>query len=304
MQERLAQGPFVALGLASTATAAEIRSAFLELTKTYHPARFGYMSPELQRLANEVFLSLRAAHDTIGKPRGWPNRSDRSGSYSRNRSGSYPAVARSDRSGSLPALAVDKNDRSGAFPAVPATVDQKSDRSGSYPALAHAPGKPLPAPGAPTVPGRPPTGPRLTAPSLVSPVEHRLTPPGGVRIGALRSPAAPAQPAQPARPTGRPPGPGPGAVTAPRPGAPELASALEQMQRGQWDDARAILTALAERAPEVPRYRALLCYARGREAQLAQRLDDARVELQEALQLDPDLQLAKTALAELFTRHK
>src|SRR5262249_55803574 len=144
---------------------------------------------------------------------------------------------------------------------------------GPVPALAQAPGKPLPMPGAPTVAGRPPTGPRLGAPSLAAPVEGRLTPPGGVRISALKPSA-------------------------------QLAGALEQMQRRQWDAARAILTALAERAPEVPRYRALLCYARGREAQLAQRVDDARVELQEALQIDPDLQLAKTALTELFIRRK
>ena len=47
-----------------------------------------------------------------------------------------------------------------------------------------------------------------------------------------------------------------------------------------------------------------MCYARGREAQLDRRLDDARVELQDALDLDPELQLAKTALTELFTRRK
>jgi Tfp pilus assembly protein PilF len=79
---------------------------------------------------------------------------------------------------------------------------------------------------------------------------------------------------------------------------------LEQLQRGQWEAARQTLAALAARAPDVPRYRALLSYARGREAQLAHRLDEARVELQDALQIDPELQLAKTALAELFTRRK
>jgi hypothetical protein len=76
------------------------------------------------------------------------------------------------------------------------------------------------------------------------------------------------------------------------------------MHRGQWEAARTALAALAAKAPDVPRYRALICYARGREAQLAQRVDEARVELQDALQLDPELQLAKTALAELFTRRK
>ena len=47
-----------------------------------------------------------------------------------------------------------------------------------------------------------------------------------------------------------------------------------------------------------------MAYARGREAQFDRRVDDARVELQDALELDPDLQPAKTALTELFTRRK
>jgi tetratricopeptide (TPR) repeat protein len=236
MQDRLAEGPFAALGIPSTATATEIRAAFLQLTKTYHPARFGYMAPELQRLANEVFLSLRAAHDSIAKPtRGWASRPDRSGTYQKDRSGVFP-----------------KHDRSGVFPAV--------DRS--------------------------------------------ATPPLGTRVVAPRaSTSTPPQPATAVRQTGgRPAVAAPGAAA--RPEERELASALEQMQRRQWDAARATLAALAARAPDVPRYRALICYARGREAQLAHRLDEARVELQDALQLDPDLQLAKTALAELFTRRK
>jgi Tfp pilus assembly protein PilF len=106
----------------------------------------------------------------------------------------------------------------------------------------------------------------------------------------------------------RPPGAPAATLPGPRPppgGADrELAGVLEQLQRGQWEAARQTLAALAARAPDVPRYRALLSYARGREAQLAHRLDEARVELQDALQIDPELQLAKTALAELFTRRK
>ena len=44
MQARLAKGPHDALGLASNATPGEIRTAFLELTKVYHPARFSRLS--------------------------------------------------------------------------------------------------------------------------------------------------------------------------------------------------------------------------------------------------------------------
>ena len=112
-----------------------------------------------------------------------------------------------------------------------------------------------------------------------------------------------AQPGPRVRPLTMRPAAGPPAG-APRSDLIDLTSALELLQRGQWDAARATLASLAERAPEMRRYRALLPYSRGREAQLAGRLDEARVELQDALQIDPDLQLAKTALAELFTRRK
>jgi hypothetical protein len=313
MQERLTGDPYLALGVAPTATAAEIRSAFLELTKTYHPARFGYMSPDVQKLSNEVFLSLRAAHDWIIRPAraAAAARADRSGAYPAprsdrgsgplpavagrsDRSGVFPAVAgRSDRSGVFPAV-VPKDDRSGAFP----VVAPKDDRSGAFPAVAgqsDRSGAFPAAPGTPAGSGAPArtTPLRLPSPPLAPAAERlrALTPPAGVRVGAMRPPGAPAATL---------PGPRPPPGGADR----ELAGVLEQLQRGQWEAARQTLAALAARAPDVPRYRALLSYARGREAQLAHRLDEARVELQDALQIDPELQLAKTALAELFTRRK
>jgi hypothetical protein len=86
--------------------------------------------------------------------------------------------------------------------------------------------------------------------------------------------------------------------------ADELAPVIEMLQRQQWEPARAALNTLATRSPQSTKVRALQSYARGREAQLDRRIDEARVELDQALQLDPELQLAKTALAELFTRRK
>lgn len=79
---------------------------------------------------------------------------------------------------------------------------------------------------------------------------------------------------------------------------------MEFLAQDRLTDARMKLETLVARQPTVPRYQALIHYAKGREAQLARRIDEARVELMDALQLDPDLQLAKTALGELFTRRK
>src|SRR3954465_5565847 len=67
MQERLARGPNVALGLTASSTPEDARAAFLQLTKQYHPVRFGRMASDIQKLANEVFLALRAAHDQVSK---------------------------------------------------------------------------------------------------------------------------------------------------------------------------------------------------------------------------------------------
>jgi curved DNA-binding protein CbpA len=180
MQDRLARDPASALGLVANATADDVRAAFLQLTKQYHPVRFGRMALDIRRLSNEVFLALRAAHD----------------------------------------------------------------------ALAKASRRPLPS-----------------------------------RVG---------------RPHGTIRQAGGDQVVAPV----DEAAALDLLQRQQWDQARSVLHQLSARDPGSKRIRALMCYARGREAQLDRRVDDARVELQDALELDPDLQLAKTALTELFTRRK
>src|SRR5678816_3793279 len=67
MQDRLASNPMAALGITPSASAEDARMAFLELTKQYHPVRFGRMAADIQKLANEVFLALRAAHDSVAK---------------------------------------------------------------------------------------------------------------------------------------------------------------------------------------------------------------------------------------------
>jgi hypothetical protein len=225
MQERLIRGPNVALGITSVSTAEDARAAFLQLTKVYHPVRFGRMAADIQKQANEVFLGLRAAHDAAAK--------------TLRRATAIPAAtgaAANGRAQSLPAR-----------PAVPVATP-----------ATHGTG-PRPAIGRPAVP-----------------------------VAAATAPSGPLRHA---------------GSTAPMTARDE-AAVLDLLQRQQWDQARSALHQLSARDPNSKRIRALECYARGREAQLDRRLDDARVELQDALDLDPDLQVAKTALTELFTRRK
>jgi tetratricopeptide (TPR) repeat protein len=74
------------------------------------------------------------------------------------------------------------------------------------------------------------------------------------------------------------------------------------MEQKNWPAARQALHALAAKVPQSRTYRAWLCYARGREAYIAGRPDEAILEMQRALQLEPDLAHAKHALAELQRR--
>jgi hypothetical protein len=255
MQDRLARDPMSALGLGASATAADVRTAFLELTKLYHPVRFGRMALDIQKLSNEVFLALRAAHDALAKSL-------------RRRTGPLPAVP--DASPALGSAAHAGPSTQGRtlppMPAKPRTFSESGER--------------------------PPVLPRTLTPTRSA----TTRPLGGPVSRPPSTPStAPSSAASSARQSGSHP-----VVAGPR----DEAAALELLQRQQWEPARSILHQLLAREPTSKRIRALMCYARGREAQLDRRLDDARVELQDALDLDPDLQLAKTALTELFTRRK
>jgi hypothetical protein len=254
MQERLARGPIVALGLTSSSTPEDVRAAFLQLTKHYHPVRFGRMAADVQKLANEVFLSLRAAHDSVIK------------SLRRPPTGPIPLPPKRP-----PLAAPASGPASSHGQALPfRAVRPPSHDTGERPLV------PVASPGAsPGVPPVPASGPR----------------PGGPRPAA---PAPTARAPTAVRPTG----------SAPPATARDEAAVLDLLQRQQWDQARTALHQLSARDPSSKRIRALEAYARGREAQLDRRLDDARVELQDALELDPDLQVAKTALTELFTRRR
>ena len=240
MQGKISQGPNVALGVMPGATPEHVRTAFLALTKVFHPARFGRMSPEIQKLSNEVFLGIKSAHETLMKALGVPLRSP---------SGTSPT---------------------GPHPVLP---------RGSSP---------------------PPTTLSAQTTQKVPALSRPVTPAFGVRIGAR--PATP-----PSAPAAAPP-PDPAARTGPVTNPPtpderlELQRALDLMTAKSWSEARQAMTALAARVPMSKQYRALLCYTRGREAQAAGKGEEAAMELQRALQLDPELSLAKSALADLLRR--
>lgn len=267
MQQRLARDPVSALGLPAHATADDVRTAFLELTKTYHPVRFGRMASDIQKLSNEVFLALRAAHDALAKAK-------------RRQTGPI----------SMPAT-----------PAPPIAARGSSPGPAQLPPLSPAiqPAPPSSRAGSAVIPR-----PVRTA-SSDSAERAALSTPAPATAAGARAVQRPAAPAVARTISSNPANPVTGPRSASPPAAPrDEAGVLDLLSRQQWDQARTALHQLSARDPNSRRLRALACYARGREAQLEGRVDDARVELHDALDLDPDLPLAKTALTELFTRRK
>ena len=297
MQNKLAVGPHAALGLPTHATASDIRSAFLQLTKTFHPARFGRMTVEIQRLSNEVFLALRAAHDQIAKPQTKP----------------------SGRTASTTAIPVTKQPattRPFGVPVTPTTntgTRPPSSKPTPEPATQplHRSTQPMPTTvGKSTPPPVAPTGPAVRP----TPVPPSTKPPSSSTKPPPQTPTRPSQPGGTIRfPTLAKSPTAPPAPTTARPAAssstgaaldPELALIIQLMGMGQWDAAQAAIDSLATKNPQNKRYAALACYSRGRRAQLEGNLRIAQIELNDALKLDPDLDVAKSAFAELYARRK
>ncbi len=332
MQARLASGPYATLDIPPNATEAEARSAFLQLTKQFHPARFSRMSPEVQRLSNEIFLAIKGAHEALAKTSGWATRGAPNGSqppaqrFVATTPGTQPGVA-ARGTGARPIHPLPGAPT--AAPAQPPRAVQpvQAARSGpmAQPAAAQRP----------VTPANPPAATRPPAPSPAAPSTRATTPSGaGVARPTTPVPAItrPTTPTTPTTPTNAPasraapvtvqpwkpsasgatraasPVPGAPSAARPAPGAfderAEFANAMELMRRKEWPAAREALQSLAARVPTSARYKALLAYSRGREAEMAGRIDDAILEFQRALQVDPNLSYAKTAIAELQTRRK
>jgi hypothetical protein len=166
----------------------------------------------------------------------------------------------------------------------------------------------------PAAGSRVPSSPRQPTPALGVPQrptsdgERRLTPQAGIptqpRPTSPQGIARPVTPSSVNPPTLRYSSPSASSSSSmPQAGGgdedAEFRHAMSLLTSKDWSAARLAFHALAAKVPQSRPYRALLCYARGRETQATGRNDDAAMEFQRALQLDPDLQLAKDALREL-----
>jgi len=55
------------LGVTPGAPAAEARRAFLDATKSYHPTRFARRADDIRELANEMFLLVKEAYESLSQ---------------------------------------------------------------------------------------------------------------------------------------------------------------------------------------------------------------------------------------------
>jgi hypothetical protein len=229
MLPRLAEQPHVLLGVPPDASRDMLRSAFLKLTKQFHPTKYARFAPDVVRLANEVFLTIKRAYDQLVP--------------------SAPMFAGG----------------TGVRPAVRA--------SGTTPPAT----KPAPF------------GANIRAATNVGPPP--APPPARAVLKAPEPPKRPTQPMlQPVLRATTPP---------PVPTDDDFELAMDLLRRKLWPEARTAFHKLAAAVPNEKRYRSHMHYARGREAEAAGKLDEARAEWQRALAAEPDMQRAKLALADL-----
>ena len=66
-----ASGDFEMLGVQTSASREEVRSAYRTLVKKYHPDRVEHLGEEFRDLAQQKFVSIQASYERICSSRGW-----------------------------------------------------------------------------------------------------------------------------------------------------------------------------------------------------------------------------------------
>ncbi len=286
--------PLPAFGLAIGYDTAGLRAAFMALCKRYHPAKYARFSPPTVRLANEVFLVIRRAHDDLARTLGAA--SPRPGTPSNG----VPITAAPRRAATPPTgVPITAAPRHAAPPPPsmpvaprPVTVTAQTNAAppgASDPRPVAQPPRPSPAPLRPT----------STVPAPAAPPPARGTAAAPPRPGA---PIAPASSAATTRTSVAPPpaadrGPSLNPKLGPPPATdPRFERALEHLRERRWAEARPLLSELSAGSPTDVRYRAYLHYLRGWEAFELGKDGEARAEWRRALACDPGLGMAQWAL--------
>ncbi len=255
---------FAALGLEATATPADIRAAFLALTKRYHPSRYARQERDVVRLANEVFLRVKDAYTALGDVR------------KREKLAAELAPAAPVAAASARAATVEPKRPSGRIPR-PATA--RSMRSGAVRARTQGTRAQTQGTRAQTQSTR-----AQTQSTRAQTQGGRAKTQGGRARPQGRAPSVPADlvPQDSVRARNE-----------------EYETALRMLTRGQYKQARELLQKVAVQDPKTKKYRVQLHYAWGLEHEEAGAYDEARAELQRAINADPTFKRAHEALDKL-----
>ena len=272
--------PFLVLGVGYEATDSEVRAAFGELTKRYHPDRFArYESDELRGVAAEIFILIRDAYRRLGDP-----------------------ATRAQLLSSL-----------GKPAPAPRAVPPPSpgSRPSQRPLPPAVPGAPPPQP---PLPGAPPQVTTPPLPNTSRAAMAQTTPAPVIRAAPSLPHVPPIAPAPPVAPAPRPPGIAPRRAGTEPGGAPARrlsqqvavvaepidVSALEALlDQGRSDEALAGYKALAKKHPQDRNVRAGLELCEGVLALAARDRLEAAQRFEAALEIDPSHERAARELADM-----
>ena len=268
--------PFLVLGIGYEASDNDVRAAFGDLTKRYHPDRFArYESTELRNVAAEIFILIRDAYRRVCDEASRTQVLTSLGRHGTPRAIPTPAVMRSTPPQGMPRVGGAK---------IPSTAIP-----------------PIPRPGERTMP-IPQQSQQTSFPTtrIVEPVTKKPEPLPGRGDGNDNTTKKPER-----LPEGRPSGTSPPptrAATAPPVPPAEVAEhgALEEMlDQGRFDEALAAYRILAKKHPNDRTLRAGIELCEGLTA-LAQRDRlEAAQRFEAALEIDPSNERAARELAEM-----
>jgi hypothetical protein len=284
--------PFLVLGVSYEVNDGEVRAAFGELTKKYHPDRFArYESTQLRSVAAEIFILIRDAYRKLGDAAGRtqalaainkpPTRAATANPVMQQRrtppqgvpslSGAMPRATTDAKgpamTGSIPRAAADV--KSGPIRALAATVAQTPQRPDPHEAG--------------TV--RKPPEPALldSKPGPTIPIKQTGAIPAHVHeAGTVRKPD----------PTAATPPP-----MSVQPG--DTAAVDELIDAGKFEDALVAFRMLAKKHPNERVYRAGIELAEGLKAMAVRDRLEAAQRFEAALEIDPSNERAARELAEM-----
>jgi hypothetical protein len=284
--------PFLVLGVGYETTDADVRAAFGELTKRYHPDRFArYQSAKLRQIAAEIFILIRDAYRRLADEKSRQQVIATLGPKIPARAQTQPRAAPPAAIPPTPPRP-SANMRVAVPPAPPpkATTNDTPTVQSPHDAPTNQSGKPAEL-----------AGTELAKPDqLAIPVEHAQTARAPQRTPAQGIPQSGQAQKTPAHgvPTDKLPQRGSGRMATASDGG-EMGSLEALLDDGKFDEALAGYRVLLKKQPQDKAVRAGIELGEGMKALAARDRMEAAQRFEAALELDPSNERAARELAEM-----